>query len=87
MVETYSLKDVGRDDGESVVELKQVKKKAEQVRDDYDYKKENALKKIAEVFEGVLQQFHGEDNCRIREDIASYTIGYVGVSFGLHVKR
>ncbi|MBA7713944.1 hypothetical protein ES703_122955 [subsurface metagenome] len=62
-------------------------KQPETVRDDYDYKKENAMKKIAEVFEGVLKQFHGEDNWQIREAIANYTIGYMGVSFGFHIKR
>ncbi len=64
-----------------------MKGQPETVRDDYDYKKENALKKIAEVFENILKEFYGEDNSRIREDIANYTIGYMGVSFGLHVKR
>jgi len=53
----------------------------------YDYKKKNAMKKLAEVFEDVLQQFPGEENNQIREDIANYTIGYMGVSCGLHVKR
>ena len=62
-------------------------KQPETVRDDYDYKKENARKKLAEVFEELLKQFHGEENYRIREDIANYTIGYMGVSFGLHSKR
>ena len=62
-------------------------KQPETVRDDYDYKKENARKKLAEVFEELLKQFHDEENYRIREDIANYTIGYMGVSFGLHVKR
>jgi len=62
-------------------------KQPETVRDDYDYKKENARKKLAEVFEELLKQFHGEENYRIREDIANYTIGYMGVSFGLHVER
>ena len=56
-------------------------------RDDYDYKRENAVKKLAEVFEEVLKKFHGEENYRIREDIANYTIGYMGVSFGLYIKR
>ncbi|GAJ01678.1 unnamed protein product, partial [marine sediment metagenome] len=37
--------------------------------------------------EELLKQFHGEENCQIREDVANYTIGYMGVSFGLHVKR
>ena len=64
-----------------------MKGEPETTRDDYDYKKENARKKLAEVFEELLKQFHGEENCQIREDIANYTIGYMGVSFGLHVKR
>jgi len=64
-----------------------MKSQPETVRDDYDYKKENAVKKLAEVFEEILEKFHGEENYRIREDIANYTVGYMGVSFGLHVKR
>lgn len=56
-------------------------------RGDYDYKKEKAMNKVAEVFGEILEKFHGEENNRIREDIANYTIGYMGVSFGLHVKR
>lgn len=53
----------------------------------YDHKKERALKKLAEVFEEILKEFPCEGNDQIREDIANYTIGYMGVSFGLHVKR
>ena len=64
-----------------------MKNQPETVRDDYDYKKENAMKKLADVFEEILQKFHGEENSRIREDIANYTVGYMGVSFGIHVKR
>jgi len=64
-----------------------MEKPPETVRADYDYKKENVMKKLAEVFEAVLQEFFGDENDRIREDIANYTIGYLGVSFGLHVKR
>ena len=57
-------------------------------RGDYDYKKEKALDKLAKVFEECLGGFFGEEEQdRIREDIANYTIGYMGVSFGLHVKR
>jgi len=56
-------------------------------RADYEYKKEKALKKVAETLEDCLGKFHGEEEDRIREDIANYTIGYLGVSFGLHVKR
>ena len=56
-------------------------------RADYEYKKEKALNKLAETLEECLEKFHGEENDRIREDIANYTVGYLGVSFGLHVKR
>jgi hypothetical protein len=56
-------------------------------RGDYEYKKERALDKVAATLEECLGQFQGEENNRIREDIANYTIGYLGVSFGLHVKR
>jgi hypothetical protein len=56
-------------------------------RGDYDYKKDQALKKVAQVFEDCLGHFHGEEENRIREDIANYTIGYLGVVFGPHVKR
>ena len=54
---------------------------------DYEYKKEKALKKVAGTLEECLGEFHGEEHDRICEDIANYTIGYLGVSFGLHVKR
>jgi len=56
-------------------------------RADYEYKKEKAIKKVAETLEEYLGKFSGEEQDRIREDIANYTIGYLGVSFGLHVKR
>ncbi len=57
-------------------------------RGDYDYKKKKALGKLAKVFDECLGEFFGEEErARIREDIATYTIGYMGVSFGLHVKR
>ena len=56
-------------------------------RGDYDYKREQALKKVAETLEGCLEDFSGEEENKIREDIATYTIGYLGVSFGLHVER
>ena len=56
-------------------------------RADYDYKKEKALEKVAETLEECLEKFHGEENDRIREDIANYTVGYLGISFGLHVKK
>ena len=56
-------------------------------RDDYEYKKEKALEKVAETLEECLAKFHGEENDRIREAIANYTVGYLGVSYGLHVKR
>ena len=64
-----------------------MKGELEAERADYDYKKEKALDKVAATLEECLGQFHGEENNRIREDIANYTIGYLGVSFGLHVKR
>ena len=53
----------------------------------YEDKKGKALKKVAETLEECLGKFYGEENNKIREDIANYTIGYLGVSFGLHVKR
>ena len=56
-------------------------------RGDYDYKKEKALAKLAATLEECLGKFHGEENDRIREDMANYTVGYLGVSYGLHVKR
>ncbi|GAH16354.1 unnamed protein product [marine sediment metagenome] len=56
-------------------------------RGDYDYKKDQAMNKLAGVLEGILEDFFGEENARIREDVANYTIGYLGVSFGLHVER
>lgn len=56
-------------------------------RGDYDYKKENSINRLAVVFEEILRKFHGEEDARIREDIANYTIGYMGVSFGLHFKK
>jgi len=56
-------------------------------RADYEYKKEQAIKKVAATLEECLGKFHGEEEDRIREDIANYAIGYLGVSFGLHVKR
>jgi hypothetical protein len=61
--------------------------KAEQADDEYEYKKEKALDKVATTLEECLENFHGEEEARISEDIANYTIGYLGVSFGLHVKR
>lgn len=59
----------------------------ETVRDDYDYKQENSINRLAVVFEEILRGFQGEENARIREDIANYTVGYMGASFGLHVER
>ena len=56
-------------------------------RGDYEYKKEKAIEKVAETLEECLEGFSGEEESKIREDIANYTIGYLGVSFGLHVKR
>ena len=56
-------------------------------RGDYEYKKEKAIEKVAKILEECLEGFSGEEESKIREDIANYTIGYLGVSFGLHVKR
>lgn len=56
-------------------------------RGDYEYRKEKALGKVAATLEECLAKFHGEENDRIREDIANYTVGYLGVSFGLHVRK
>ena len=56
-------------------------------RADYDYKKEKALNKVAATLEECLGQFNGKENDRIREDIANYTIGYLGVSFGFYVRK
>jgi len=56
-------------------------------RADYEYKKEKALEKVAATLEECLKKFHGEEDDRIREDIANYMVGYLGVSYGLHVKR
>lgn len=62
-------------------------RQTETVRGDYEYKKDKALKKVADVLEECLGNFHGEDAPRIREAIANFTIGYLGVSFGLHAPR
>ena len=56
-------------------------------RADYEYKKEKAIEKVAETLEECLGKFSGEEQDRIREDIANYTIGYLGVSLGFHVRR
>ena len=56
-------------------------------RDDYEYKKRKALDKVAATLEECLEKFHSDENDRIREDIANYTVGYLGVSYGLHIKR
>jgi len=56
-------------------------------RGDYEYKKEKALAKVAKTLEECLAEFHGEENLQICEDIANYTVGYLGVSFGLHIRR
>ena len=56
-------------------------------RADYEYKKGKALEKVAATLEECLEKFHGEEDARIREDIANYTIGYLGVCFGLHVRK
>ena len=54
---------------------------------DYDDKKEKALSKLAETLEECLSEFSGEENNRIRQDMANYMVGYLGVSYGLHVRR
>jgi hypothetical protein len=59
----------------------------ETMRDDYEYKKEKALEKVAATLEECLAKFQGEENLQICEDIANYTVGYLGVSYGLHIKR
>ena len=64
-----------------------MKNQPKEERADYDYKRDNAFAKVAKTLEECLGKFHGEENNRIREDIANYTFGYLGVSFGLHVKR
>ena len=64
-----------------------MKGQPETERGDYEYKKEKALDKVAETLEDCLGKFHGEDNDRIREDIANYVVGYLGVSFGLHIRK
>ncbi|MBA7647790.1 hypothetical protein ES703_55569 [subsurface metagenome] len=56
-------------------------------RADYEYKKGKALDKVAATLEECLGRFHGEENDLIREDIANYVFGYLGVSYGLHVKK
>jgi biotin-(acetyl-CoA carboxylase) ligase len=56
-------------------------------RGDYEYKKEEVLSKVASTLEECLKKFHGEEEARIREDIAKYMIGYLGIYFGLHVQR
>jgi len=56
-------------------------------RGDYDYRKDKALDKVAMTLGECLEQFQGDENDRIREDIANYTVGYLGVSYGLHIKR
>ena len=64
-----------------------MKGQPETERGDYEYKKEKALEKVAETLEECLAKFYGEENNRIREDIANYAVGYLGVSFGLHIRR
>ena len=56
-------------------------------RADYEYKKEKALEKLAATLEECLEKFNSEENDRIREDIANYMVGYLGVSFGLHSRK
>ena len=49
-------------------------------RGDYGYKKEKALNEVASTLEACLKHFYGEEQNLIREDIANYVIGYLGVS-------
>lgn len=56
------------------------------VHSDYDHRKQNSLSRLGVVFEQILRNYHGEEARQMREDIANYTIGYMGASFGLHVK-
>lgn len=56
-------------------------------RGDYEYKKEKAINKVAETLEECLEDFSEDDQGRIREAIANYTVGYLGVSFELHARR
>lgn len=56
-------------------------------RGDYESKKDEAIGKLAATLEECLEPFSEEEEDRIREDLANYMIGYLGVSFGLHVKR
>lgn len=52
-------------------------------RADYDYKKKKALDKVAATLEECLEHCHGEENDRLRVDLANYVFGYLGVSWGL----
>jgi hypothetical protein len=54
---------------------------------DYEEKKQKAVTKVADTLEECLKDFDGDEQDRIREDLANYMFGYLGVSFGLHVKR
>ena len=56
-------------------------------KEDYDAKKKKALNRVAETLEECLDMFPEQERDQAREDIANYTIGYLGVSFGLHVRR
>ena len=64
-----------------------MEKQPETERGDYEYKKEKALDKLAETLEECLSKFSGEENDHIREDMANYMVGYLGVSYGLHIER
>jgi hypothetical protein len=55
--------------------------------EDYKNKKGKAIEKVAATLEECLSDFSEEEQANIREDIANYMVGYLGVSFGLHVKR
>ena len=61
---------------------------AEVERGDYGARKEKALEKVAKTLEECLSMFPTEEEQdNAREDIANYVIGYLGVTFGPHVKR
>jgi len=59
----------------------------ETIRDAYDSRKNKALDKVHATLKECLEQFYGEENDRICEDIANYMVGYLGVAYGLHISR
>ena len=54
---------------------------------EYRRKKKEVLEHLGGVFANILQEFGEDENPRIREDIANYTVGYMGATFGLHVQK